>query len=232
MGIPFNNVPPNTLVPFNWFEFNSGGSQSVGLSAELLVGQMTSAGTAAAGVPYGPIQSLADAIKQFGAGSMLVSMFSTARANAPTQEIWALPLADPAGEAAAGTVLFTAPGVAGAASLAIMGRLATWQVNAADAAAAVCANAVAAVNALNLPIVASIDGTTPAKMDLAALHLGTMGNFIDVAHVTNQANVLAAANATIVAMTGGTGVPSLSTPLANLAALPFDWIASPYCDAT
>lgn len=232
MGIPFNTVPGNTLVPFSWFEFNSGGTPAIGVAQLLLVGQKTSAGAASSGIPYGPIASDADAVKQFGAGSMLVAMYHIARLNAPTQEIWALPLADPSGVAASGNVVFTAPGNSGTAYLAVMGRLISWAVNASDAAATICANAVAAVNAANLPVVATIDGVTPAKMDLAAVHVGTLGNAIDVALVTNQPNVLASANATITAMASGTGVPSLTTPLANCGSLPFDWIASPYSDGT
>jgi phage tail sheath gpL-like len=232
MGIPFNNVPPNTLVPFNWFEFNSGGSPSNGASQLLLVGQMTTQGVATSGVPYGPIQSAADAIKQFGQGSMLVAMFDIARQNAPTQQIWALPLADPAGVAATGSVAFTAPGVSGTAVLAVMGRLLSFQVNAADTGAAICANAVGAFNALNLPATAAVDGSTTNKMDVTALHVGTLGNFIDLARVSTVPNVLSASQVSIVAMSGGTGVPSLTAPLANLGTLPFDWIASPYSDAT
>lgn len=232
MSIPFNTVPGNTLVPFSWFEFNSGGTPGAGASQLLLIGQKASAGVAAGGIPYGPIASDADAVKQFGLGSMLVAMYHVARLNAPTAEIWALPLADPSGVAATGNVLFTAPGVAGAAYLAVMGRLITWQVAAADTAATIAANAVVAVNAANLPVVATVDGVTPAKMDLAAVHVGTLGNFIDVALVTNQPNVLASANATVTAMASGTGVPSLTTPLANCGPLPFDWIASPYSDGT
>ncbi len=229
--IPFNNVPENTLVPFSWFEFNSGGTPPTGTARLLLVGQMLNTGLAAAGVPYGPIQSQADAVKQFGAGSMLVSMYNAARLNAPTQEIWALPLADPGGGVAAtGSVTFTAPNAAGQALLAIMGRLVAWQVGATDTANMICTNAVAAVNALNLPVTAAVDGVTASKMDLTAKHAGALGNNIDVALVTNQANILAAANATIVAMANGAGVPSLTAPLANCGTQPFDWIASPYSD--
>jgi phage tail sheath gpL-like len=231
MGVPFNNIPGNTLVPFTWFEFNSGGTPYSGSALCLLVGQLTNAGSATPGVPYGPIASTADAVARFGLGSMLVDMYNAARRNAPTQPIWALPLSDPAGAAATGNVVFTAPGVAGAASLEVLGRLVTWQVNAADTAATICANAVAALNALNLPATAAVDGSNTAKMDLTARHVGTMGNFIAVALVTNQPNVLAAANAIITALSGGTGVPSLSTPLGNCGTVPFDWIASPYADA-
>ncbi len=231
MTVPFNNVPGNTLVPFTWFEFNSGGTPYSGATQLLLIGQMTNAGSAAPGVPYGPIQSTADAVARFGLGSMLVDMYNAARLQAPTQPIWALPLSDPAGAAATGSVVFTAPGAAGTAYLEVQGRLVSWQVNAADTAATICSNAVAALNALNIPVTAAVDGGTPAKMDLTARHLGTMGNFIAVALVTNQPNVLAAANATITPMSGGTGVPSLTTPLANCGTMPFDWIAAPYADS-
>jgi phage tail sheath gpL-like len=230
--VPFNNVPGNTLVPFASFEFNSGGTPYSGETQELLVGQMTSTGNAPAGVPYGPIASTADAIARFGLGSMLVSMYNTARLQAPTQEIWALPLVDPAGAAAAGSILFTAPGVAGAALIEVMGRLVAWQVNASDTASTIATNAVAAVNALSLPVVAAVDITIASKMDLTARHIGALGNNISVALVTNQPNVLQSANATIAPMSGGSGIPTLTTPLANCGSMPFDWIASAYSDST
>jgi phage tail sheath gpL-like len=75
MTAPFNTVPANTLVPFFWVEVNSGGTPFAGSSQLLLLGQKTSAGAAAAGVPYGPIASVADAVAQFGQGSMLVMMY-------------------------------------------------------------------------------------------------------------------------------------------------------------
>lgn len=229
MTVPFNQVPGNTLVPFFWAEINSGGTPFSGDSQLLLIGQMTSAGTATAGVPYGPISSEADAIKQFGLGSMLVGMYDAARLNAPTQPIWALPLADPSGVAATGTVVFTAPGVSGTAYLALMGRLISWGVNAADNATTIGAAAAAAVNAANLPVTAT---ATTGTLTVTARHVGALGNTIDIANVTNQPNVLAPANSTITGMASGTGVPTLTTPLANLGSLPFDWIAAPYSDAT
>ncbi len=232
MNVPFNNVPANTLVPFTRFEFNSGGTPYSGATQLLLVGQMTSSGNWQAGTPYGPIASEADAIARFGLGSMLVGMYDVARLQAPTAEIWALPLADPSGVQATGSVVFTAPGVSGTAYLEIMGRLLSWQVNSTDTAAMITTNAVAAVNALNLPITAAVDGSQTNKMDLTARHMGALGNNISVALVTNQPNVLAAANVTITSMSGGSGVPSLTTPLANCGTMPFDWIASPYADTT
>jgi phage tail sheath gpL-like len=238
--IPFNQVPTNIMVPFFWGEFNSGGSPYENFPRPLLIGQKLSSGAATAGVPYGPIESHADAIKQFGAASMLVAMYDKAAAAAPLQPFWALPLADPSGAAAAGSISFTAAGVTGAAVLDIMGRQVTFQVNSSDTGAMMCSNAVAAINALNganalpgsnCPIVASIDGTTASKCDLVCSQIGALGNGLEVI-IDAGPNVLNSTNTTIVALTGGSGTPDLATPLANLGSVQYDWLASPYADTT
>jgi phage tail sheath gpL-like len=320
-AVPFNEVPSNILVPFFWGEFNSGGSPYENFPRPLLMGQMTSAGAATAGEPYGPIMSHNDAVAQFGPTSMLVGMYDMASAAAPLQPFWALPLGDPVGGAAAGSIIFTAPGVTGAAILYIMGREAAFQVNSSDTAAMVCANAVAAINGLNapgvtpgtnVPIVAAVDGTNLAKCDITCAHVGALGNGLETIVATDQPNVIdgdwsAAVTATsaspavftwsavpfgngaqvvlggtsaptgftagttyyvvnastntfelsatlggtainststgsgltataliasVTALAGGSGVPSLSTPLANLGSTQYDWIAAPYADTT
>lgn len=238
-AVPFNNVPSNILVPFFWGEFNSGGSPFENIPRPLLVGQKTAQGAAAAGVPYGPIMSHADAIAQFGPTSMLVGMYDAASKAAPLQPFWALPIADPAGSAAAGNIIFTAPGVTGAAVLYVCGRKVAFQVNASDTAAIVCSNAVAAINALsaagaasgsNVPIVAAVDGTNMAKCNLTCAHMGAVGNGLEVIVATDQANVLNGTTAAITALAGGSGVPDLTAPLAALGDQAYDWIGAPYAD--
>ncbi len=320
--VPFNEVPSNILVPFFWGEFNSGGSPYENFPRPLLIGQMTSAGGADPGVVYGPIMSHNDAVAQFGADSMLVGMYDAASAAAPLQPFWALPLTDPVGAAASGSIIFSAPGVTGAAILYIMGREAQFQVNSSDTASMVCSNAVAAINGLNAPgvapgqnvtIVAAVDGSNSAKCDITCSHVGALGNGLETIVATDQPNVLdgvweasvtatsatpavfswgsalpfgngaqvvlggttaptgfvlgtpyyvvaAATNtfelsatlggtaiaststgsgltatvqiASVTALTGGSGIPSLSTPLANLGSTQYDWIAAPYADST
>jgi phage tail sheath gpL-like len=161
--VAFNNIPGNELVPFFFAEFNSGGTPYQNNPRVLLLGQKTAAGTATAARVIGPIQNAAEADAFFGVGSMLSAMFRIARINAPFQPIWVMPLADPAGAAAAGSITFTAPGVTGAAILLVLGRRLVFQVNAADTAAQVATKAAAAINAANLPITAAVDGTTPPK---------------------------------------------------------------------
>jgi phage tail sheath gpL-like len=231
MTVQFNTIPSNTLVPLFYAEFNSGGSPFQTQPRLLLIGPKTSGGAATAGVPYGPVQSKADVIAQAGIGSVLVQMVRIARRNAPFQPIWILPLADPSGAAAAGTITFVAPGVTGAGIVRLMGRAISVQVNAADTRATVCANVVAAINAAKLPVTAAVDGTNNYQANLTFNHVGTIGNGIDVS-LPAANNVFTATNAAIVAMSGGTGVPALTTPLANLGSDEYDWIASPYSDTT
>jgi phage tail sheath gpL-like len=233
MSVLFNNIPGNILVPFWYAEINSGGTPFEGNPKLLLVGQKLVGGSAAAGTPVGPIQSQAEADAWFGRGSMLSYMFAIARRNAPFQPIWALPLADPAGAAAAGSITISAaPAVTGAALLHVMGRRIAFQVNAADTAEIVAANLAAAVTAAGLPLTAAVDGTTASKVNLAAMHVGALGNAQEFALVADEPNALNATNVTIVALSGGTGVPALATPLANLGDDEFDFIAAPYADAT
>lgn len=233
--VSFNTIPGNLLPPFFFAEINSGGSPAAGNPVALYVAQKTTAGVAIAGVPYGPVHSEAEAVSQFGVGSMLHSMFNIARRNAPFQPFWALPLADPAGNAAAGSISInagTALGVTGAAILRIMGRRIVVQVNAADTAATTAALVIAAINAANLPLTAAVNGTDSFTVDLTARHIGTSGNEISVKLATDEPNVLAAANCTVVGMTGGTGTPDFASALANLGDAEFDWIGGPYSDTT
>jgi len=232
MSVVFNTIPGNELVPFFYAEINSGGTPYQNNPRVLLIGQKTAAGSATAAHVIGPIQNAAEADAWFGVGSMVSAMFRTARINAPFQPIWALPLADPAGAAAAGSITMTAPAVTGAAILHVMGRRLVFQVNAADTAAQVAANLVAAVNAANLPIVAAVDGTTASKANLTARHVGALGNGQEVAIATDESNVLTATNAVIVALAGGSGVPDLAVPLANLGDQEYDFLCGPYADSS
>lgn len=228
--VAFNNIPGNLLVPFFYAEINSGGTPFQGNPRLLLIGQKTSAGSAASNKVIGPIQSEREADAFFGIGSMLSSMFRAARRAAPFQPIWALALPDPAGAAAAGSISMTAPGITGAAILNVLGRRLTFQVNAADTAAQVATKIAATINAAMLPVTAAVDGTTASKVNVTARHVGALGNALEVAYVTDEANVLSSSNTTIVALSGGNGVPDLITPLANLGDQEFDFLAGPYAD--
>ena len=231
-GVLFNAIPGNTLVPFAYFEVNSGGSPYQGQSRLLLVGQKLSGGSAPAGVPYGPVQSERELIGLAGVGSMLVDMYRGARVNAPFQPIWILPIAEPAGSAAAGSITVdTAPGVTSVGVLRLCGVRLTVQTLSSDTAAQTATKIAAAVNAALIPMTAAVDGTNAAKVNLTARHAGTTSNGLDVYLPKREVNAFIG-HTTIVALTGGAGTPSLTTPLANLGDDEFDWIAHPYTDTT
>lgn len=213
--VAFNAIPGNLLVPLFYAEVNSGGSPYEGQSRLLLMGQKLAAGTAAANVPV-LVQSENEVIALCGLGSMLVRMYRIARRNAPFQPIWILPLADPAGAAATGTITInTAPSAAGVAVFEICDERITFQVTAADTVTTIAASLVAAINAAGIEVTAA---NVAGVVTVTSRHVGTVGNAIDLFLKIDEPNILAG-RVTIVAMgsaTAGTGVPTLTTALANL----------------
>lgn len=107
MTIQFNNIPGNLRVPLFYAEVNAAQSPFQSAARLLLVGQMLQDGSATAGQP---VRVFTDAAGLFGTNSMLARMIKVARANAPFQEIWALPLNDNgAGAAASGAIIVRTP---------------------------------------------------------------------------------------------------------------------------
>ncbi|HFA60206.1 MAG TPA: phage tail protein, partial [Rhodospirillales bacterium] len=197
--------------------------------------QKLASGVATANVPVGPIGSLREAQAQGGVGSMLASQYLFARRAAPLQEIWLLPLDDPAGTAATGSfTVDAAPGQSGAALIDVAGVRLSFQVAAADTADDVAANLAAAINAANSTgtINRNMEVTASAALavvTVSARHVGAAGNDIEIALVTDTPNVLAG-NVTVAAMAGGSGVPALDTALAALGDDEADFISGPYAD--
>ncbi|MFG1370696.1 phage tail sheath subtilisin-like domain-containing protein [Xanthobacter oligotrophicus] len=226
--VAFNSIPGNILVPFWYAEINSGGTPYQGQSRYLLLGQKLAAGTAMAGVPVGPIQSAKEAAALFGAGSMVAQMYAIARKNAPFQPIWVLPLADPAGSKASGTITITsAPAATGVGVLHVLGRRLTVQILSTDTVTDVAEVIATAINAAGLPVTAAY---VLGVVTITARHNGLLGNGLDLWIANDEPNLLTAANTAVVAMAGGTGTPDLAAPLANLGDDEFDWIAGPYAD--
>lgn len=232
MTVQFNNIPGNLIVPFWFAEINSGGSPYQGQSRLLLLGQKLSTGSAVADTPIGPIQSEREVIAFAGNGSMLVDMYRIARRNAPFQPIWLLPVADPAGAAAAGSITITAPGTTGVGVLSVCGTRLAIQINAADTATVIATAIKDAINNAGIPVSAT---NTAGVVTVTSRHVGTLGNNLELRVKTDEPNLLTTTNAVIVAIgtgTAGTGTPTLTTALANLGDDEFDWIAGPYSDTT
>lgn len=238
--VAFNRIPANQRVPFFYAEVNAGTNYFEGNSRLLLVGQMLPTGSATPGK-----QILIDHIPSdlFGAGSMLVDMVAYARRAYSSGEIWALPLADPAGVKATATIAPTPPGVGGTLTFYVCGVKLQVAVFASDTAVTMGAEIVSAINAgyttidgltLNFPVTAVASGTT-GIVTCTANHAGTLGNLlsIDKDLVGDEGpfiNNIAIANFGSSGVVAGTGQPSLDAALASLGDEEFDWIAGPYAD--
>src|SRR5262249_49977792 len=125
MPISFANIPANIKVPLYWVEIDPSmaGLPTINLRA-LLVGVMTGDGIATPDVPI-PVGSQAQADQNFGQGSELARMFQAYFANNFANEVWGLPVAEPAaGAASTGDITITAaPTNAGTLHLYIGGTL-------------------------------------------------------------------------------------------------------------
>lgn len=241
MAVQFKQIPANIRVPLFYAEVDPSRANSGQINQRaLLIGQMTSGGTATAGQPVISQGAIADQAA-FGANSMLAQMIATYRKNDNFGELWCLPLADDgSGVAAAGDITFTGPSTAaGTLSLYIAGVRLQVGVTSGMSATALAAAVVAYITAhpeLQLPVTAAVNGVDDTQVDFTAVNKGALGNDIDI-----RLNFLGTAGgeatpagigATITAMTNGATNPSLTTPLGNLSDMPFDFIVMPYTDTT
>lgn len=237
MTIPFKSIPQNLRAPLFYVELdNSKANSGAGTQRALIIGQVTSGGSAVPNTPQ-ISQGATEAKSVGGPGSMLALMTAAYRAGDPFGEVWYLPLADgQSSVAATGAVAFTAAATAtGVLFLYIAGNLVTMTVSATQTQAQLATALVAAINAnTDLPVTAAVDGTTASKVNVTAKNKGLAGNDIDL-----QLNYRGAAGGeatppglavTITQMSGGLVNPDLTTALANLQDKEFDFIAFPYTD--
>src|SRR5579885_204981 len=201
-------MPTQTRVPFFYAEVNAGLSYFAGNSKHLIIGQKLSAGSAAANVPVIVQTSNIEAL--FGVGSMLVDQIYTAKVNNPVGEIWALPLADPAGASATGQIALSGTPTPGTLVVYIAGQKIAIAVTAADGTV-----------------------TPPATtVVVTARHAGLQHNRVAIDKDLVGDEGPNAALIAITGMAGGTGTPSLTAGLAACGSTEFDMISLPYADTT
>lgn len=208
----------------------------VNLKPALLIGHKITAGTAPSNIPIS-IGRVGDAIIQFGDGSQLARMVELFLAVNPTQILLALPIPEvAAGTVATGTLTVTAgPTDSGVYSLYVAGRSVPVGVLAGDTDTAVAAKIVAAANLVtSLPVTAANaagvvtftakwKGITGNDIRLETNYLGTYGG---EATPAGLAITYPSGNA----LTGGTGVPDLSTGIAAMGDSTFKFVASAFTD--
>lgn len=235
MSVSFNYIPQNVRVPLFYAEVdNSQAGYFTQQNRTLLIGQMITGNPGVANIPV--LVSRTDTAKQlFGVGSMLAKMHEFARLQDPFGEIWCLPLADPTGTNAAGTITITGPATAaGTMNLYIGATKIQAAVLSGDSATAIATALAAAINAdTSLPVTAS---PAAGVITLTARHKGTLGNDILVQMnyrgVAGSESTPAGVTVAIVAMATGTGVPTLTTAIANMGDNEYDFIIHPYSDST
>ena len=239
MPISFANIPANIKVPLYWVEVDPSmaGIPMINLRA-LLVGTKLAAGKAAADIAT-PIGSQAQADLAFGQGSELANMFKAFFANNFANEVWGLPVAEPAaGTAATGTITITSPPTtSGTVSLYIGGVLVPVNVSTTDTITTIAAAIVAGIAANpNLPITAT---NAAGVVTLTARFKGVNGNDISVLtnyYGTQGGEITPPGLAMTLPATGflttGAGVPVFTTAISNLGETPFEYVAMPYTDST
>ena len=236
MGILFNNIPGAGLVaPLFTFEVTSGGSfQSA--ARLLLIGHKNSGAAIADNTPT-PVGSAREAVSLAGAGSMVAEMARVAFLNAPVQETWVMSV--PAtGTAGVWTILVNSvPASGGVGTIEIAGEPVQVTIAAGDSVNTVAAALNAAINAYfnalsgaSLPVTSTV---STATVTATARHAGAIFTDLDFfAPVLTGGNAFAGAALTITNTVTAAGDPNLSAGLAALGDDPFDWIASPFSDAT
>jgi phage tail sheath gpL-like len=167
---------------------------SSGISDErkvVLMGNLTSAGTATADVRSRPIESSADSAALFGARSELHAMYRRFMMVAQDVEISAIPVAGSGGTAAALKLVVSANSDSvNGWEIDFMGEVISVPVATGDeetATATAIANAINSYDAGQLPVtaVAAIDGAGPDyKVDVTFSHAGTRGT-----HILNELRI-------------------------------------------
>ena len=190
-------------------------------------------GSAVLNVPV-PVGSPALGIALFGQGSMLARMVSAWFNVNVNQELWCLPVADPAaGQAAYGAILIaTAPTASGTLTVYIAGQKVEIAVGSTNYVSTIATNLAAQINAqLDLPVTAV---ATAGSVALTCTWKGSTGN--DITIVPNYLGVNGGQaypqglSLSITDMGFGTAEPDFTGAISAIQALPYNYFVVPYTD--
>ncbi len=190
-----------------------GATVPVGNTAQrcLITAQMLAAGSATAGDLYSDVQQT-DIEALFGLGTQIDNEFDAFRSINDITPIDVIPLDDPTGDAAIGTLTFAGAATEAGSYEMVVGDerrgKATITVSSGDADTVV-ATAFATAYALLTRCVApaTVNGGTPEQVDFTCRNDGTEGNFIPLKLTGEVAGLTTA----LTVMAAGTGVPTLTS---------------------
>jgi hypothetical protein len=192
----------------------------------LLVGQMTSAGTATADILYQDV-SLTQIAAFAGAGSMMQDAYESLKQVNESTPIDCIFLDDPTGAPAVGTILWSGAATeAGSYEIGIgssRNGVATVTVASGDGDDAVATAVTAAFAALTKCVCTVSTNATPEQNDITYNHDGTEGNFVPI----YIKGVVGGLDYTLTGMASGTGVPTLTTTLDVIGEKRYQQIVQP-----
>lgn len=235
MPVSFNHIPSTLRLPLFWAEVDPSKAGNFQNYGRILVwGHKLAAGSAADDTAV-QVGSADSARALVGRGSMLDRMMVALRANNAFDDVWLLPVAEPAaGVKAAYTITVSGPATgSGTLFLYVAGQRLQIAVTADDAAADIAAAINAAINAAtDLPVTSTVaaavvtatcrwKGETGNDIDIRANYRGRLGS------EAYPAGVAVAVAQSVV----GTGVPVLTTALANLGDQEFETIVHCWTDS-
>lgn len=234
--VSFNFIDPYYKLPGVSIEVDpSQAGTPVNPKFGLLVG-ISKGGTAPANTII-PVGTQADADVLFGAGTMLARMFKSWFAINRATVLYALPIAEPSGTAATGTItVTTAATTAGNYYLYIAGQKVTVTVTASETPTTTATKIVAAVTAMtDLPVTAT---ASAGVVTLTCKWKGVSGNDIRVEDNVRGyygGEVMPAGLAVTYSgsnfLATGTGLPDFTTAITRLGDNAYKFVALPFNDS-
>lgn len=228
----FDQIPVNLLTPGQYVEVVAAPTGSTQRHRILVLGQKTSAGSAAANTPM-EVLAASQVPALFGRGSIIGAMLLTIFAVNPEAEIWACAQSDGDSDVAA-TASIALSGTAteaGNLSLLVGGYAAKVAVAVGDAAATVASRLKAALDAvLELPFSAVL---STATVNLTAKNKGLLGNTLrlEINHFRGERTPAGLA-VVLTQPASGTGAGSIAAAITAIATLEATSIVCPYTDST
>jgi phage tail sheath gpL-like len=237
MSVSFSEIPADLRVPLFYAEMDNTAANLAGAAAgrALILGQRLSTGTVAAGVPT-KIGSEGAAVTAFGRGSMLAAMAKAFFAQTLSVELWMIAVDDDGGGTeASGTLTVTGPATAaGTLHIYIGGRRVQVAVADGDVQNDIATAIDAAITADGDVQVTS--GVAANVVTVTARHKGTLGDDIDLRlnHFGSAGGeeLPAGVAVAVVAMSGGATDPTLTAAITAMGDEEYDYIVTPYTDAT
>lgn len=237
MAISFLQIPVGSKVPAVFTEVDTSKSQQ-GVSIKpynaLLIGQQLSDATKAVGV-IDKVTSGSQGRQFYGKGSQLFHMIDIFIAeNKGLNELNAISLAEGGAVKAAGSFeILTAPTADGTLSLMIAGRRYRVAVLDADTEEDVIDKLILEIDADEDRLVTVVkNGGNLDLMDITARNGGEVSNDLDIrVNFFEGEELPVGITIAIVAMTSGSGNPSIASVITAMAEKQYDVIVMPYSDA-